>query len=62
MKWNRQVQNAIYTVLVCGWLGGLTSDGKPGPVARLLTLEEVGEIFKGMSRLLWNHYGPGDYI
>ncbi|TDZ14170.1 Translin-1 [Colletotrichum orbiculare MAFF 240422] len=45
-KWNRQVQNAIFTVLLCGWLGGLTSDGKPGPVARLLTLEEVGEIFK----------------
>ncbi|GKT44963.1 translin-associated protein X [Colletotrichum spaethianum] len=45
-KWNRQVQNAIFTVLLCGWLGGLTPDGKPGPVARLLTLEEVGEIFK----------------
>ncbi|KAK1999237.1 translin [Colletotrichum falcatum] len=45
-KWNRQVQNAIFTVLLCGWLGGFTSDGKPGPVARLLTLEEVGEIFK----------------
>lgn len=41
------MQNAIFTVLLCGWLGGLTSDGKPGPVARLLTLEEVGEIFKG---------------
>ncbi|KAK1719348.1 hypothetical protein CaCOL14_005962 [Colletotrichum acutatum] len=45
-KWNRQVQNAIFTVLLAGWLGGLTSDGKPGPIARLLTLEEVGEIFK----------------
>ncbi|WQF88400.1 Putative Translin family [Colletotrichum destructivum] len=45
-KWNRQVQNAIFTVLLCGWLGGLTSDGKPGPIARLLTLEEVGSIFK----------------
>ncbi|KAI8194517.1 hypothetical protein KHU50_011492 [Colletotrichum sp. SAR 10_65] len=45
-KWNRQVQNAIFTVLLCGWLGGLTADGKPGPVARLLSLEEVGEIFK----------------
>ncbi|GJC79667.1 translin-1 [Colletotrichum liriopes] len=53
-KWNRQVQNAIFTVLLCGWLGGLTSDGKPGPVARLLTLEEVGEIFKGIQcHLRW---------
>ncbi|GKT60151.1 recombination hotspot-binding protein [Colletotrichum tofieldiae] len=53
-KWNRQVQNAIFTVLLCGWLGGLTSDGKPGPVARLLTLEEVGEIFKDIQcHLRW---------
>ncbi|KAF6839384.1 translin family protein [Colletotrichum plurivorum] len=45
-KWNRSIQNAIFTVVLCGWLGGLTADGKPGPVARLLTLEEVGETFK----------------
>lgn len=41
------VQDAISTVLLCAWLGGMSSERKPGDVGRLLTLEEVGEIFGG---------------
>ena len=51
-KWSRAVQNAIGTVLYCGWLGGLPSpqsNDQPAELGRLLTLEEVGAIFKGMS-------------
>ncbi|KAL2263468.1 hypothetical protein VTK26DRAFT_6675 [Humicola hyalothermophila] len=44
-KWTRMVQDAISTVLLCAWLGGLSSEAKPGEVGRLLTLEDVGELF-----------------
>ncbi|CCC12466.1 hypothetical protein SMACR_06546 [Sordaria macrospora] len=44
-KWGRTLQDAIATVLLCAWLGGMGSDSKPGEVGRLLTLEEVGEVF-----------------
>ncbi|KAH6986200.1 Translin [Ilyonectria sp. MPI-CAGE-AT-0026] len=44
-KWARSVQNAIGTVIYCGWLGGLGNDSQPGELGRLLTLEQVGEIF-----------------
>ena len=46
-KWGRTLQDAIATVLICAWLGGMGSDSKPGEVGRLLTLEEVGEVFGG---------------
>ncbi|KAF7549544.1 hypothetical protein G7046_g8318 [Stylonectria norvegica] len=45
-KWQRAVQNAIGTVIYCGWLGGLGNDSQPGELGRLLTLEEVGAVFK----------------
>ncbi|KAK3378078.1 Translin [Podospora didyma] len=45
-KWTRMVQDAISTVLLCAWLGGMGSDSKPGEVGRLLTIEEVGAIFQ----------------
>lgn len=45
-KWTRAVQDAVLTVLLDGWLGGnVVPEGKLG---RLLTLEEVGELFKGL--------------
>lgn len=48
-KWTKSVQDAILTVLLDGWLGGhLTGEGRLG---RLLTLEEVGQLFKGMCLL-----------
>lgn len=47
-SWTRDVQNVIFAILLCGWLGGLTKDGKPSESGRLLTIEEVGEILQGM--------------
>ncbi|KAF2489856.1 Translin [Lophium mytilinum] len=41
--WSRQIQDATFGILLCGWLGGNGSDSKPG---RLLTIEEVGGIMK----------------
>jgi hypothetical protein len=46
------VQDAISTVLLCAWLGGLSTDSNPGEVGRLLTLEQIGEAFNGMSSQL----------
>ncbi|KAH7358068.1 translin [Plectosphaerella cucumerina] len=45
-KWSRSIQNAIFTVVFCGWLGGLGTDSKPGELGRLVTIEEVGELLK----------------
>jgi hypothetical protein len=55
-RWTRHLQDAIFTVLLAAWLGGvatLNSDNESssttrpsaGAVGRLLTLEEVGEVF-----------------
>jgi len=46
-KWTRMVQDAISTVLICAWLGGMSTESKPGEVGRLLTLEEIGQTFNG---------------
>lgn len=44
-KWTRTIQDAILTVLLDVWLGGsLVPESRLG---RLLTLEEVGELFQG---------------
>ncbi|KAK3065051.1 hypothetical protein LTS18_012498 [Coniosporium uncinatum] len=40
--WTHQVQDTIFTILFCGWLGGYNSKES----GRLLTIEEVGEIMK----------------
>jgi hypothetical protein len=45
-KWTRNVQDAILTVLLIGWLGGLASI--PGQkLGHLLTIEDVGRVFGG---------------
>jgi hypothetical protein len=46
------MQNAIFTVVFCGWLGGLGTDSKPGELGRLVTIEEVGELLKGTPSFL----------
>ncbi|KAF5609529.1 translin [Fusarium subglutinans] len=46
-KWARTVQNAIGTAVYTAWLGGLGSDAQPASLGRLLTLEQVGEVFQG---------------
>lgn len=43
------VQDAIATVIICAWLGGMATDSKPGEVGRLLTLEDIGQAFNGLS-------------
>ncbi|GME43972.1 Recombination hotspot-binding protein [Neofusicoccum parvum] len=42
--WSRQVQDTVFTILYCGYLGGFTSEGSDAKVGRLLTIEEVGGI------------------
>ncbi|KAL2159659.1 hypothetical protein VTH06DRAFT_2228 [Thermothelomyces fergusii] len=44
-KWTRTVQDAVSTVILCAWLGGLPTESKPGELGRLLTLEDVGQAF-----------------
>jgi len=45
-KWTWKIQDAISTVILCGWLGGLGTDVQPGELGRLLTLENVGDVFQ----------------
>ncbi|OCK75689.1 Translin [Lepidopterella palustris CBS 459.81] len=44
--WSRQIQDAAFGILFCGWLGGYTPKGSEAKPGRLLTIEEVGEIMK----------------
>ena len=46
-RWSRHVQDAILTVLLTAWIGGMATPTSPGELGRLLTLEQVGEIFQG---------------
>jgi hypothetical protein len=41
------MQNAIGTAIYCHWLGGLTLDGQSSKIGELLTLDQVGAVFKG---------------
>lgn len=45
--WTRDVQDVIFAILMCGWLGGLSMKDKPAQAGKLLTIEEVGEILNG---------------
>ncbi|KAF5686078.1 translin [Fusarium circinatum] len=45
-KWARTVQNAIGTAVYTAWLGGLGFDAQPASLGRLLTLEQVGQVFQ----------------
>ncbi|KAI9742309.1 MAG: hypothetical protein M1818_004209 [Claussenomyces sp. TS43310] len=42
--WTRDVQNVIFAILLCRWLGGLAVNGRSAEPGQLLTIEEVGEI------------------
>ncbi|KAK3898753.1 Translin [Staphylotrichum tortipilum] len=44
-KWTRTIQDAVATVILCAWLGGMSTDATPGEVGRLLTLEDIGQTF-----------------
>jgi hypothetical protein len=43
------MQDAIFTVLLCHWLGGLRPAGEecPGQLGALMPLEDVGKLFGG---------------
>jgi hypothetical protein len=45
--WTKDIQNVIFAILMCGWLGGMATKDKPAEVGRLLTIDEVGEILNG---------------
>ncbi|PMD23901.1 Translin [Hyaloscypha hepaticicola] len=42
--WTRDIQNVVFSILFCGWLGGMGTVSKPAESGKLLTIEEVGEI------------------
>jgi len=44
--WTREIQNVIFAILLCGWLGGVATLNKPAQPGRLLTIEEAGEILQ----------------
>ncbi|KAM7191478.1 Translin [Naviculisporaceae sp. PSN 640] len=47
-KWTRMIQDSISTVVLCAWLGGLGGETHQpgGGIGRLLTIDEVGELYK----------------
>ncbi|KAH7407508.1 putative Translin-1 [Cadophora sp. MPI-SDFR-AT-0126] len=45
--WTRDVQNVVFSILFCGWLGGMSSYVQ-AEQGKLLTIEEVGAILNGM--------------
>ncbi|KAI5194818.1 Translin [Aureobasidium subglaciale] len=42
--WTRHVQDASFSILLCGFLGGFSNVGSGSQDGRLLTIEEVGQI------------------
>jgi hypothetical protein len=45
--WTRDVQNVVFAVLFCGWLGGMGTFGVGAEPGKLFTIEEVGNILNG---------------
>lgn len=54
------VQDAIATVIICAWLGGMATDSKPGEVGRLLTLEDIGQAFNGLLPPVFEYFPSRD--
>ncbi|KAF2762683.1 putative Translin-1 [Pseudovirgaria hyperparasitica] len=44
--WSRHVQDTIFGILFCGWLGGFDGVDGEGKQGRLLTIEQVGAAMK----------------
>jgi hypothetical protein len=51
--WTRDIQNVVFAILLCGWLGGMGTSSKAAEQGKLLTIEEVGEILNGMC--IWTY-------
>lgn len=45
--WTKDIQNVIFAILLCGWLGGMATKSKPAEAGRLLTIDEVGDVLNG---------------
>lgn len=45
--WTKDIQNVIFAILLCGWLGGMATESKPAEAGRLLTIDEVGDVLGG---------------
>ncbi|KAG9383482.1 Translin [Pyrenophora tritici-repentis] len=54
--WSRQMQGACESALFWGWLGGYKYEGGDVQCGRLLTIEELGEIFKSMLTISKEQY------
>ena len=42
--WTRDTQNVIFSILLCGWLGGMSTPSQPSQPGTLLTIEQVGAL------------------
>lgn len=55
--------HVLFSIVLCGFLGGMATESKPGELGRLLTPEDVSEILQGkpsaiatvdyLPKLLW---------
>ncbi|KAH8911051.1 Translin [Coniochaeta sp. PMI_546] len=45
-RWTHKIQDVISTVLLTAWIGGMATETSAGELGRLLTLEQVGDIFQ----------------
>lgn len=45
------MRGAIFTIVLCAFLGGLGNETKPGELGRLLSLEEVGAVLQGKLKI-----------
>lgn len=44
--WTRDIQDTIFAIVLCGWLGGFTPKETDKELGRLLTIEEVGDLLQ----------------
>lgn len=49
--WTGNIQDVLFTILMCGWLGGMSIKDKPAEAGKLFTIEDVGEILSGEFKL-----------
>lgn len=45
--------HVVFSIVLCGFLGGMATESKPGKLGRLLVPEDVSEILQGRPSLLY---------
>ncbi|SPN97486.1 related to translin [Cephalotrichum gorgonifer] len=45
-KWSWAMTHVVFTVVLCGYLGGMATPSSPGEIGRLLKPEDISEIFQ----------------